>query len=88
MITLLIVLFIIGYISITLEHSIHLDKAVPALLIATLMWAVLAFGFNQGWLSVINHHGDVFNVLKSTSEISREQEGFKNILIHHFSNTK
>ncbi|MGX1023210.1 sodium:proton antiporter NhaD [Psychroflexus sp. MBR-150] len=87
MITLLIVLFIIGYISITLEHSIHLDKAVPALLMATLMWAVLAFGFNQGWLSVINHHGDVFNVLKSTSEISREQEGFKNILIHHFSNT-
>jgi hypothetical protein len=44
MITILLVVFVIGYLSITLEHSIHLDKAVPALLMATLMWAILAFG--------------------------------------------
>ncbi|RRO12415.1 sodium:proton antiporter NhaD [Flavobacteriaceae bacterium 14752] len=87
MISILIVVFVLGYVSITLEHNIHLDKAVPALLMATLMWAILAFGFNEGWISVINHHGDVFSVLKSNSEVSIEQQGFKDILIHHFSKT-
>jgi len=87
MIVILLSLFVIGYFSITLEHKLHLDKAVPALLMATLMWAILSFGFNQGWVSVINHHGEVFDVLKSTSDIKTEQNGLKNILIHHFSKT-
>jgi len=87
MITILLVVFVIGYLSITLEHTIHLDKAVPALLMATLMWAILAFGFNEGWISVINHYGDVFNVLNPESSIEAEKYGFKKILMHHFSKT-
>ncbi len=87
MITILLVVFVLGYVSITLEHTIHLDKAVPALLMATLMWAILAFGFNEGWISVINHYGEVFNVLDPSSDVKAEQYGFKKILMHHFSKT-
>lgn len=87
MLTILLVIFVIGYVSITLEHKIHLDKAVPALLMATLMWAILALGFNEGWVSVINKYGDVFNVLNPESNPTEEQYQFKKILMHHFSKT-
>lgn len=87
MLTILLVIFVIGYVSITLEHNIHLDKAVPALLMATLMWAILAFGFNEGWVSVINKYGDVFNVLNPDLEVTEHQYQFKKILMHHFSKT-
>jgi Na+/H+ antiporter NhaD/arsenite permease-like protein len=87
MITILLIIFVIGYVSITLEHTIHLDKAVPALLMATLMWAILALGFNQGWISVINHYDDVFNVLGPGVDVDAEKYGFKKNLMHHFSKT-
>lgn len=87
MLTILIVIFVIGYLSITLEHNIRLDKAVPALLMATLMWAILAFGFNEGWLSVINKYGEVINVLNPNTEVAEQQYQFKKILMHHFSKT-
>ena len=58
----LILLFIIGYLSITLEHPLKLDKTVPALLMASLMWALLAVGFHKGWFSVIDGYGAVFNI--------------------------
>jgi Na+/H+ antiporter NhaD/arsenite permease-like protein len=87
MLTLLLVIFVIGYVSITLEHNIHLDKAVPALLMATLMWAILAFGFGEGWVSVINIYGDVFNVLDPAMEPDEHKYQFKKILMHHFSKT-
>ncbi|RTL10632.1 MAG: sodium:proton antiporter, partial [Flavobacteriaceae bacterium] len=58
----LILLFVIGYLSITLEHPLKLDKTVPALLMAALMWALLSIGFHKGWFSVIDGYGNVFNV--------------------------
>ncbi len=87
MLTILLIIFVIGYVSITLEHTIHLDKAVPALLMATLMWAILALGFNQGWISIINHYGDVFNVLEPGVDVAAEKYGFKKNLMQHFSKT-
>lgn len=82
--TLIIILtFILGYLAITLEHPLKLDKAVSALLMATLLWAILAFGFNEGWFSVVNSHGEVFNVLNGN--LSEQLAGFQNILMHHFS---
>ncbi len=82
--TLIIILtFILGYLAITLEHPLKLDKAVSALLMATLLWAILAFGFNEGWFSVVNSHGEVFNIL--SGDPAEQLEGFKNILMHHFS---
>lgn len=85
MISLIIAIFVLGYLSITLEHPLRLDKAVSALLMATVIWALLSFGFHQGWFSIINSHGEVFNILKGNREV--QIEGFENNLMHHFSST-
>ncbi|MFD0977708.1 sodium:proton antiporter NhaD [Salinimicrobium gaetbulicola] len=83
MIPIIIVTFFLGYLLITLEHPLKLDKAVSALLMATIMWAFLSYGFHQGWLSVMNTHGDIFNINGENPAI--QQLGFKANLMHHFS---
>ena len=80
--TILILLFVLGYIAITLENPLKLDKTVPALLMASIMWAFLAIGFNEGWFSVIDSEGNVFNILNENAS-----EGFQFILSHHFAAT-
>ncbi len=42
MLTLIIFIFVIGYALITLEHTIKIDKAVPALIMMSLIWSVVA----------------------------------------------
>ena len=39
--------FILGYLAITLEHSLKVDKLVPSLLMMALAWAGVAFGLDQ-----------------------------------------
>ena len=40
----MVVVFVLGYLAIALEHPLHIDKAVPALMIGTLMWVLYIFG--------------------------------------------
>jgi len=52
-ITFMIIVFVLGYIAIALEHSIKIDKAASALIIGGLSWALFAFsGIDQ---HTINH---------------------------------
>jgi Na+/H+ antiporter NhaD/arsenite permease-like protein len=82
---LIIALFLIGYLIITLEHPLKLDKTVPALLMASIMWALLGIGFHLGWFSVIDEHGEVFSILKDNIEL--QHEGFIHTLTQKFSAT-
>ncbi len=77
----LILLFVIGYLSITLEHPLKLDKTVPALMMAALMWALLAIGFHNGWFSVVDGHGAIFNI--NSGDIHQQEHGFEGLLLHH-----
>ncbi|MDD5151014.1 MAG: sodium:proton antiporter NhaD [Flavobacterium sp.] len=81
----LVFLFIIGYLLITLEHPLKLDKSVPALLMASTMWAFLSIGFNLGWFSVINESGAIFNI--SNGDLELQKEGFLDTLTSKFSAT-
>ena len=45
--TAIVIVFIIGYLAITLEHSIKIDKLVPALLMMAISWALIAFGLDN-----------------------------------------
>lgn len=83
MATVIILIFIIGYLAITLEHPLKLDKAVSALLMATLLWGILAVAFNEGWLSVVNAEGEIFNIFQG--DPTYQLSAFQNILGHHFS---
>lgn len=82
--TVIILIFVIGYLLITLEHPLRLDKTVPALLMATLIWALLAVGFASGWFSVVTEEGTVFSFL-SGGEAA--MDGFQGALLHHFGKT-
>ena len=42
--SLMALVFVLGYIAIALEHSIHIDKAASALLTAIIVWTLLVFG--------------------------------------------
>lgn len=84
MTSIIILIFVLGYLSITLEHPLKLDKTVPALLMAVLMWALLALGFQNGMFDVINGENQVFNFLKD-GEMA--QEGFHSLLLHHLGKT-
>lgn len=84
MTAIIILIFVIGYLLITVEHPLRLDKTVPALLMATLIWAILAIGFANGWYEVINVDGSVFNAFKD-GDVA--MEGFQGTLLHHFGKT-
>ena len=86
MTSILILVFVFGYLAITLEHPLKLDKTVPALLMAAIMWALLAVGFNQGWLNVIDGHENVFSFLGGQDN-EHAEEGFTNLLLHHLGKT-
>jgi len=86
MIALIIFVFIFGYIGITLEHPLKMDKTVPALLMAAIMWALLAVGFHEGMFNVIDGHENVFSFLGGHDN-EHAEEGFTNLLLHHLGKT-
>ncbi len=44
--SLIISIFVLGYLAITLEHSLKIDKLIPALIMMALCWALIAFGID------------------------------------------
>ena len=40
--TILLGIFILGYLAITLEHSLKIDKLIPALAMMAFLWALIA----------------------------------------------
>jgi len=85
MLAAILLVFIIGYLAIVLEHPLKLDKTVPALIMGALCWAMLAVGFNNGLLSAVDTHDHVYSMAGGHGD--HEQEGFLNALLHHLGKT-
>jgi Na+/H+ antiporter NhaD/arsenite permease-like protein len=77
--------FAVGYLSITLEHTLKLDKTVPALLMASIMWALLAVGFFNGDLLVIDSHDHLWDF--THGDVKYAKDGFSGTLLHHLGKT-
>ncbi|MDB4108447.1 sodium:proton antiporter, partial [Flavobacteriaceae bacterium] len=43
----IIIVFIAGYLAITLEHSLKIDKLIPALIMMAISWALISFGIDD-----------------------------------------
>ena len=82
---LVLIVFVIGYLGITLEHAIKIDKLIPALLMMAVAWAVIALGIDgaQSWFdphtsSLISlegiQHEERMHLMEST-------------MLHHFGKT-
>ena len=63
MLTLMIVIFVLGYLAIALEHPIKVDKAASALITGVLVWTLFV-------LSGADHHFIEEQLLHHLSEIS------------------
>ena len=55
--SIIIIVFIVGYLAITLEHNLKLDKLIPALVMMAVCWAVVALGIDSfsNWFDSANH---------------------------------
>lgn len=84
--TLIIIIFAIGYLAIALEHSLKLDKLIPALLMMALMWAIIAMGidFFPDWFST-EKHGliDGFGAMGHEDKLHTMEKG----VLHHLGKT-
>ena len=90
--TAIVIVFIIGYLAITLEHSIKIDKLVPALLMMAISWALIAFGLDDftNWFDSNNHTLiSGFSSLPHHSDLhgASKMRWFEETLLHHFGKT-
>ena len=72
--TLIISIFIFGYLAITLEHTLKIDKLIPALAMMAILWALIAL-----------NHIDVYEVNTSLKEL--ELSHLDEVLLHHLGKT-
>ena len=72
--SIIIFLFIFGYLAITLEHTLKVDKLIPALAMMALMWAIISFS-----------HLPVFHVNVELKQL--DPSHIDDILLHHLGKT-
>ena len=72
--TLILIVFFLGYLAITLEHNLKVDKLIPALAMMAILWALIALG-----------HLQVFDVNAASKSLS--QTHIEEILLHHLGKT-
>ena len=82
----IIIVFILGYLGITLEHNLKLDKLIPALIMMSICWAIVALGVDSfsNWFDSSKHelvegfssmlHADKMHLVEET-------------LLHHLGKT-
>ncbi len=82
----IIVVFVLGYLAITLEHNLKLDKLIPALAMMAICWAVVALGVDSfsSWFDS-SKHGLVegFSSLAHEAKMHLAEE----TLLHHLGKT-
>ena len=72
--TVIILLFVFGYLGITLEHNLKVDKLIPALSMMALMWAIISLA-----------HLPVFEVNTELKQL--DPAHIDEILLHHLGKT-
>ena len=72
--TIIIIVFVVGYLAITMEHNIKIDKLIPALAMMAILWAIIALS-----------HLPVFEVNTTLKEL--EPSHIDEILLHHLGKT-
>lgn len=84
--TLIIGVFIIGYLAITLEHNLKIDKLIPALVMMAVSWALISFGlehFSQWFDSSKHALLENFGLLEHEEKMHLMEE----TLLHHLGKT-
>ena len=82
----IIIVFVLGYLAITLEHTLKIDKLIPALVMMAISWALVSFGIDdfQTWFDSSKHALlDNFQILGHSEKMHILEE----TLLHHLGKT-
>ena len=82
----IILVFVMGYLAITLEHSIKIDKLIPALVMMAICWALIALGLESfpQWFDSSKHALlEGFGTFTSDEKMHLMEE----TLLHHLGKT-
>ena len=86
MFILMVVVFVLGYLMIALEHPLRIDKSAPALLIGVLTWVVYILG-SHDILSMVNDAGEFVSRSWQTflheNPTANNHEGMVDFIAHH-----
>ncbi|TBN01300.1 sodium:proton antiporter [Hyunsoonleella flava] len=82
----IILVFVMGYLAITLEHSIKIDKLIPALVMMAICWALIALGLESfpQWFDSGKHA-----LLENFGALGHEDKMhlMEETLLHHLGKT-
>lgn len=84
--TIIILVFVLGYLAITLEHTIKIDKLIPALVMMAICWACIALGidgFSQWFDSAGHALLENFGLMEHEDKMHMMEE----TLLHHLGKT-
>jgi len=84
--SIIIIVFVLGYLAITIEHTIKIDKLIPAVVMMAICWALVAFGidgFDQWFDSGAHKLLETFGALDHESKLHMMEE----TLLHHLGKT-
>ncbi|WP_452597050.1 sodium:proton antiporter NhaD [Pontimicrobium sp. MEBiC01747] len=84
--TVIILVFVFGYLAITLEHNIKIDKLIPALVMMAISWALISLGIDSftQWFDSANHGlVEGYTALDHDSKMHLMEE----TLLHHLGKT-
>ena len=84
--TVIILVFVIGYLAITLEHNIKIDKLIPALVMMAISWALISLGLDSftEWFDSANH-----GLVEGYASLGHENKMhlMEETLLHHLGKT-
>ena len=84
--TIIILVFVFGYLAITLEHNLKIDKLIPALIMMAVCWALVALNVDQfsNWFDSSKHAlVEGFSSLIHEDKLHLVEE----TLLHHLGKT-
>ncbi|AZQ60437.1 sodium:proton antiporter [Maribacter sp. MJ134] len=84
--TIIIIVFLAGYLAITLEHNLKIDKLIPALAMMAILWALIALGIDgyENWFdSAKQSLVDGFSNMTHDGRMHLMEES----LLHHLGKT-
>lgn len=82
----IIIVFVIGYLAITLEHNLKIDKLIPALVMMAISWALISLGIDAfpQWFDSVKHGlVDGFSFMAHEGKMHLMEE----TLLHHLGKT-
>jgi Na+/H+ antiporter NhaD/arsenite permease-like protein len=84
--TIIIIVFVLGYLAITLEHNLKIDKLIPALVMMAICWAMIALGIDTfpEWFDSAQH-----SLLENFGLLGHEEKMhmMEETLLHHLGKT-